>query len=245
MSPTTQIDFKHFIKTHFAIPFTLFVVIFSSLEFTPLDFHISEYFYNSTLKQWPYKNDWLAETIIHKGGQKFSKIMGVIVFLTLLFSLPTKSPLHYCRKPLIFLFISCISGPIIIAILKSHTYIYCPWDLKLFGGKQPYIHLFDYVPANLKVGHCFPAGHAGGGFAFISLYFFLMIINPQYRFFGLYTGLLLGLVYGIAQQMRGAHFFSHDIFSLAVCWLASLSWFLVFFQKNFKQLQIDRVNILK
>ena len=227
-----SIDFERFIKTHFAIPLTLFMVVFFGLEFTSLDFQISKHFFNTTLHQWPYKQGWLTETIIHKGGQSFSKIMGVLVFLTLIFSLPANSILHRYRRPLSFLFIASISGPIIIALLKSHTYIYCPWDLKIFGGKQPYIRLFDYTPPGLKVGHCFPAGHAGGGFTFISLYFFLMIVKPKYKNWGLYSGLLLGIVFGISQQMRGAHFLSHDIFSLAVCWLASLSWFLIIFRKN-------------
>jgi membrane-associated PAP2 superfamily phosphatase len=227
-----QIDFERFIKTHFAIPLTLFLAAFIGLEFTPLDFQISENFYNTDLHQWPFKDNWFTETVLHKGGQAFSKIMGVIVLLVLLFSLPAKSYLHRYRKPLVFLFIASITGPIIVAILKNNTHIYCPWDLKLFGGTQPYIRLFDYAPAYLKVGRCFPAGHAGGGFTFISLYFFLMIVKPQYKHYGLYSGLLLGLIYGIAQQMRGAHFLSHDLFSLAVCWLASLTWFLIIFRRN-------------
>ena len=31
-------------------------------------------------------------------------------------------------------------------------------------------------------------------------------------------GLLAGMVFGLAQQLRGAHFLSHDVASLAVCW---------------------------
>ncbi len=232
MPQQIPLDFERFIKTHFAIPFTLFMVIFVGLEFTTLDFQISKHFFNSSTHQWPLKENWLAETIIHKAGQTFSKIMGGVVLLIFLISLPSKSFLSSYRKPLLFLFIASISGPIIVALIKSHTYIYCPWNLTLFGGKQPYIRLFDFAPAGLEVGHCFPAGHAGGGFTFISLYFFLMLVKPQYKNWGLYGGLLLGLIYGVAQQMRGAHFLSHDIFSLAVCWLASLSWFLIIFRKN-------------
>ena len=232
MPQQIPLDFEHFIKTHFAIPFTVFMVIFVGLEFTTLDIQISEHFFNLPLHQWPLKENWLTETVIHKGGQTFSKIMGGLVLLILLISLSTKSTLYSYRKPLLFLFIASITGPIIISLIKNHTFIYCPWDLKLFSGKQPYIRLFDFAPADLEVGHCFPAGHAGGGFTFISLYFFLILVKPQYKNWGLYTGLLLGLIYGIAQQLRGAHFLSHDIFSLAVCWLASLSWFLIIFRKN-------------
>ncbi len=234
MHDPIQLNFKYFIKIHFIIPFTLFFLALIVLEFTPLDFHISEQFYNSTLQQWPYKDNWLIQTVLHKGGQAFSKIMGVVVLLFLLASIPKKSPLNHYRTPLMYLFFAAITGPIIIAILKSHTHLYCPWDLQIFGGKLPYIRLLDNVPSHSKIGHCFPAGHAGGGYTFISLYFFLLIVKPTYKKHGLYFGLLLGIVYGVAQQMRGAHFLSHDIFSLAICWFASLGWFLILYRKRFR-----------
>ena len=208
------------------------MVLYSSLEFTDLDFLISSKFYQKELQQWPYKEFWLTEAFLHKGGQYFSKITGVVVFLILLRSFSQKSALFSCRKPLAFLFVASVTGPIIIAILKNTTHIYCPWDLAMFGGEKPYIRLFDFISADQEVGRCFPAGHAGGGFTFISLYFFLMAIKPQYKQYGLAFGLILGLVYGIAQQMRGAHFLSHDLCALAICWLSSLTLFLLFFRKN-------------
>lgn len=232
MPHSISINLKWFIKTHFIIPFSLFALVFIGLESSSLDLTISEHFYNATLHQWLYKDAWLTQTVLHKGGQAFSKLMGAVVLLFLLFSLPAKSPLHQYRKPLLFLFVAAISGPIIIAILKSNTHVYCPWDLTFFGGDKPYIRLFDVVPIGLKVGHCFPAGHAGGGFTFLSLYFFLMAVKPKYKNIGLLIGLLLGLVYGIDQQLRGAHFLSHDVFALAVCWFVSLFWFFLIFRKN-------------
>ena len=35
---------------------------------------------------------------------------------------------------------------------------------------------------------------------------------------GLVTGLSAGLLFGISQQLRGAHFVSHDIWTLGICW---------------------------
>ena len=37
------------------------------------------------------------------------------------------------------------------------------------------------------------------------------------------SALVIGLVFGIAQQLRGAHFLSHDLWALMVCWLVALS----------------------
>ena len=37
-----------------------------------------------------------------------------------------------------------------------------------------------------------------------------------------------GLVFGSGQQLRGAHFLSHDLWSLAVCWFLALGLFCLF-----------------
>jgi membrane-associated PAP2 superfamily phosphatase len=40
----------------------------------------------------------------------------------------------------------------------------------------------------------------------------------------LYAALGIGLLFGIAQQVRGAHMLSHDLFTLAICWSSCLVW---------------------
>ncbi len=224
-------EFERFLITHFVVPFIAFVLVFSSLEFTRLDLHIAQYFYDSLNHQWPWRDHWLTKTVLHDWGQKLSIGMGVSVFCAFVLS-RFKVRFRPYFKLLAFLFLASVSGPILIAVLKSNTHIYCPWDLRLFGGDKPYVRLFDFAGYPLSVGHCFPAGHAGGGYAFISLYFFLLLVKPEYRFHGLATGLAIGLIFGITQQMRGAHFLSHDVFSLAVCWFSSLLLFGVFFWKE-------------
>jgi len=97
---------------------------------------------------------------------------------------------------------------------------------------MPYIHLFDRVDSSLPIGHCFPGGHSGGGFAFVSLYYFFLLTNPKYKFHGLGAGLIIGSVFGLTQEMRGAHFLSHDVFSLLICWTATSILFIIFFYKQ-------------
>lgn len=234
MPTQIRLEFDKFIKFHFAMPFLLFLIVFSGLEFAKLDLWVAKHFYNATLHQWPYKENWLIKTVLHSGGRYFVYTIAAGVLLCLLASLKSNSTLHHYRRHLVFLLVASISGPIIIALLKSHTHIYCPWHLTLFGGDKPYVRLFDYATSSLPIGHCFPAAHAGAGFTFISLYFFFFMVKQEYKWYGLYFGLVLGIVYGVAQQMRGAHFLSHDVFSLAVCWFSSLILFIVFFRKQLK-----------
>jgi hypothetical protein len=35
----------------------------------------------------------------------------------------------------------------------------------------------------------------------------------------------MGVVFGATQQLRGAHFLSHDLWTAAICWFNSLGWY--------------------
>ena len=79
-----------------------------------------------------------------------------------------------------------------------------------------------YAYAWMPAASCFPAGHASAGYAWVALYFFFLARRPAWRWRGLAIGLIAGAVFGIAQQLRGAHFFSHDLWTLMICWSTAL-----------------------
>jgi membrane-associated PAP2 superfamily phosphatase len=223
-----------FIKNHFILPLIVLAVLALCLEFTQLDVWLASHFYNAELRLWPYRDNWLTQTVLHKGGRYCVYAIGVGVLLFWLASWRSKSTLYGYRRFVTFFLLSSLSGPLIITYLKSHTHIYCPWDLTIFGGSKPHIRLFDSVDNNLSIGHCFPSGHSGLGFTFVSLYFFFLMVKPEYKVYGLSAGLVTGFIFGINQEIRGAHFFSHDVFALAVCWFSSLLLFMIFFRKQLK-----------
>lgn len=105
-----------------------------------------------------------------------------------------------------------------VALLKQLLPMQCPWDLPAFGGSQPFTPLFSSWPAEQAKIACFPAGHASVGFAWLALYFFCQQLYPALARPALWLAVVLGLVLGFTQQLRGAHFFSHDIASAAWCW---------------------------
>ncbi|MGR9114670.1 MAG: phosphatase PAP2 family protein [Gammaproteobacteria bacterium] len=232
MTGTIKLEFDRFFTFHFVIPFLVFAIAFSGLELAHLDIWVSQSFYDKERSIWPYQNHWLIEGVIHRWGSVLAWFAEISAVLCLLLSLSAKSTLSGFHRPLAFLVLAGLTGPIVIACLKNKMHVYCPWDLAIYGGEKPYLRLFDFAPPRSEVGFCFPAGHAGSGYAFICLYFFLYASKPVYKFGGLYLGLALGLVYGLAQQIRGAHFLSHDLFSLAVCWFTSLLLFILFFRKQ-------------
>jgi len=223
-----------FIKNHLLLPLIALLVFMLCLEFTQLDVWLASHFYNTKLHQWPYREHWLTQTVLHKGGRYIVYAIGIVLLLCWLTAFRPKSAFYAYRRHLTFLLFASLAGPLIITYLKSHTHIYCPWDLAIFGGRKPHIKLFDSIDSHLSVGHCFPSGHSGLGFTFVSVYFFFLMVKPEYKYYGLSAGLLAGFIFGINQEIRGAHFFSHDVFSLAICWFSSLLLFMVFFRKQFK-----------
>ncbi|NOX32557.1 MAG: phosphatase PAP2 family protein, partial [Deltaproteobacteria bacterium] len=138
------------------------------------------------------------------------------------------------KKLLVFFLVSSAAGPLIVSAGKHLTHIYTPWELKIFSGTQPYIRLFDHVPNGMPVGEAFPAGHASGGYAFFSLYFLMLHLRSPYRIYGLLFGLILGLIFGTGQQIRGAHFPSHDLFTLVICWYSAFIFYYIFYPKEWR-----------
>jgi membrane-associated PAP2 superfamily phosphatase len=221
-----------FVKQHIVWPLAVILVLLPIFQYTQLDLWLAKHFYNSTLHQWPYRDDWLLQTIIHKKGRTAVYVFGIGMLLSWLVAYRKTSKLFPYRKALAFLVLAGISGPLVVTYLKSHTHIYCPWDLTLFGGTKPHVLLFDTIPNTLSVGHCFPAGHSSLGFTLVNFYFFFWLVNPSYKYYSLAMSLTIGLVFGITQQIRGAHFLSHDVVTLAICWFCSASVFLLFFRQQ-------------
>jgi len=193
-------------------------------QYSGLDTGLERLFYDSQNQQWPYRDVWWTEKLLHRGGRDF---VAVIVFGMILFALAAvfNSKLARYRRSAGFVLLSSLSGIGLVAILKASTHIYTPWDLAMFGGQYPHIRLFDAVADNLPVGHAFPAGHSSGGYALVSLYFIARYHHYRHSSLLLYFALGLGLIFGVTQQMRGAHMLSHDLFTLAICWASCLAWY--------------------
>lgn len=216
--------------TYTAIP--LFLMILGVIiEYTGLDLKFISPFFDKETMSWPFKEHFFASTVMHESANYFVQLFGVSLTFTLIGSFFSEKLKKY-RKPLGYMLLAALLGPILVSTGKATTHIYTPWDLLMFGGTEPYIRIFDSVPAGAKIGHAFPAGHASGGFAFLSLYFLFKEHKPEFRFYGLFFGLILGFSFGFAQQVRGAHFFSHDLFSCAICFLAAFFMYLLYYKKH-------------
>ena len=213
------------------------ILIAVILDYSGIDLWWESLFHNDAAQIWPFRDHWLFEGVIHEGGRKLNICMAAL-WLAAFAGASLRPSLKKYKKPLIYFLTATAAGPLIVGGLKAVTHIYTPWDIAPFSGPFPYIHLFDPAPTGLPAGGAFPAGHASGGYAFVSLYFFMDIPAlslKRMKPMGLMAGLILGGIYGIGQQVRGAHFPSHDLFSLVICWYSAFFLYFLFYPKQWRK----------
>jgi membrane-associated PAP2 superfamily phosphatase len=113
--------------------------------------------------------------------------------------------------------------PLLAGQLKATTGVYCPAEISRYGGTQPYIRLLDHRPAFTRsagTGHCFPCGHASGGFALFALIGLARSRRGQWSAFGL--AMLAGWAMGAYQMAKGAHYLSHVLVTMLLAWIVFL-----------------------
>jgi membrane-associated PAP2 superfamily phosphatase len=113
---------------------------------------------------------------------------------------------------------SLLAALLSVTLIKAFSHTSCPWDLQTFGGTAPYVSHWNVWLDDGGGGHCFPAGHASTGFAFIAVYFGLRQAGVLGARKYLLMAVLAGFVLGLSQQMRGAHFMSHTLWTAWLCW---------------------------
>lgn len=157
-------------------------------------------------QHWALRDDAIARGLLHDGGAMACRLawLGVVAAWLATFAVDSLRPR---RLRLARLALSVLVAATLLAMLKQVTAVHCPWDLVRYGGSA--------LPGD-GGGACFPAGHAGAGYAWLALAF--SAETPSGRRTGLATGAAIGVVFGIDQQLRGAHFLSHDLWAAALCW---------------------------
>lgn len=215
-----------FLLRHLGLPGLCLVFAYFLLAPMHGDFWWADHIYAWGGHAWAWQNSVLTESILHVGGRKLSALAWVVVACLCLTSW-LRPAWSSWRRPLLFLLLATAATTLLVGVLKRFTDMDCPWDLLRYGGTRPYVSLWQLRPAGLPAAACFPAGHASGGYGWIALYFFFRATRPEWRWRGLAVGLGLGLLFGMAQQWRGAHFLSHDLVTLAVAWGVSTSLFVL------------------
>ncbi|RDZ27544.1 phosphatase PAP2 family protein [Lysobacter silvisoli] len=212
---------------HLWLPLVGFATVLALLALLQGDAWWADRLYAWQGGHWALRNAYLTQTLIHLGGRDLSTAAWLAVALAWLVAW-RRPALARLRWPLAYLALATLLATAAVAWLKSWSNMDCPWDLLRYGGDRPYVGLLALRPVGLSRGVCFPAGHASGGYAWMSLYFFALTLRPRLRYWGLAVGVGAGLLFGFSQQLRGAHFLSHDVWTAALCWMTVLGVYLLF-----------------
>ena len=206
--------------TTLGIAWCAFAVLLLALTAFQVDTRLADWLYRLQGDSWLLRRAFFTEVVLHEGGRRISQVMASLVLVGLLVShsVPAGRP---WRRPLAYLLTAVALSTLTIAIVKHLVSMDCPWDLIRYGGSREFVGLFQRRPVTYPDVACFPSGHASAGYAWIALYYFFHSTLPRWRWMGLALALSLGLVFGIGQQLRGAHFLSHDLWTLMLCWTLS------------------------
>jgi membrane-associated PAP2 superfamily phosphatase len=193
-----------------------------------LDHRWSDLLYRLEGNGWHLRYAWLTSRVLHEYGQRFSIAWGVAL-LGLTAASFARTRLQPWRRGLDCLCVAVLTSLLLVSLGKHVLALPCPWDLAMYGGDVTGTAVYTFYPG--QVGGCFPAGHAAGGYCLVALYFFARHHGLRRARWWLAPGLVIGITYGFAQELRGAHFLSHDIVSLALCWFVSYAVFRIGFRR--------------
>ena len=164
----------------------------------------------------PLRDQWFFVHVMHEGARR----MGWM--LVLLLALSVWWPKGFLRRidgrERLQMAVSALLALGVISVIKNLSATSCPWDLTEFGGLARHVSHWALGVVDGGGGRCFPAGHASAGFAFFGGYFALRRKAPGAARWWLAGSLLAGFVLGGAQQIRGAHFMSHTLWTGWLCW---------------------------
>lgn len=167
------------------------------------------------LKSHPLLAHWL-----HTRGQQLS----VLLYFSLLFMVwcPLGPWRRLQRQARAHALIAITLSLLTISLLKRMSLTSCPWDLDIFGGTARLVSHWAWGVGDGGAGQCFPGGHASSAFGFLAMVLpFLGSPETALRRTGRHWLILLvavGLVFGLTQTLRGAHYPSHTLWTAWICW---------------------------
>ena len=189
-------------------------------ETTSTDIWLQNLFFDESNKHWFIDNPGkILSFVFYDGIKKLLVLSALAILISLLFFRKTALIQNY-KRGLRIVLLSLIIVPSVTGLLKATTNVACPRDIMAYGGSIPYVRVFESYPMGLKpdsLQRCFPAGHASGGFALMSLFFLFHSKTNRRR--GLALGLTVGWLMGAYKMLLGHHFLSHTIITMVMAWL--------------------------
>ena len=186
---------------------------------TDADLALADAVFDAASGVFRWRHAWLAETFSHVILKWLLMLLalGFIACAMTDLAWPRAGMRAGARQRLRIVALSALLVPLAISVLKHFSTSHCPWDLLRYGGDQPYVRLFEALPAGAVAGQCLPAGHASSALWLLSLAVYWLPARPRMAGAVAALALATGAAVGYLQQLRGAHFMTHTLWSI---WIA-------------------------
>lgn len=192
---------------------------------TRLDLALAAPYYDAANHTFPWRYAWVTKYFIHHHVKEALIIAGLAIWALALSARFRHVPQWLAGRQRRWwtVALSFVLVPTVIALLRHFSSMHCPWDVTDFGGYAPYFDLLQRAPDGVRAGRCFPSGFTATGAWLLA---FALLWYPERRLRSVAIGVLaFAVAFGLgwAQQMRGAHFLSHTLWSLWVGWAVVLA----------------------
>ena len=196
----------------------LFSIIFFGLS--DFDIYVQDIFYDTDTQSWILdRNLQPWKFIFYDGIKKLIIAVGVMFLLVLVFFSRSRIIKEY-RQGMVIVVLSAILIPAFAGFLKKNTNMPCPKHEIHYNGEMIRTAVWERYPQpykQMKKLACWPAGHASGGFALLSLFF--LFKTKRNRILALSSALVIGWSMGIYKMLIGDHFLSHTVITMLIAWL--------------------------
>lgn len=199
---------------------------FAIFEFTNVDLALQDHFYDFANRRWVVDaREPVGRAIFYNIPKIGVIVTGVALLVLALGPARWRERLKLERRALWVAVATMATVPALAGLGKNYTNTFCPSDVRRYGGDVPYVKVCEPYPSDdrpARRGHCFPAGHASGGFALLALAW----LRPtrRARLTGLALGLGVGWWMGTYQMLKGAHYLSHTVTTMLLAWIVVLAW---------------------
>ena len=183
-------------------------------DFSGLDLWMAQLF--GSAQGFALNEHWLFRDILHDDIRLWPWALELALLVAIFW--PFGSLKKLPKKRRVQLALTTLATLLVVSLIKTYSRTSCPWDLRQFGGVAAYVSHWAWGVADGGTGRCFPAGHASAGFAFIGGFFVFRHGQPNTAWCWFAGAMLVGLTFGLSQQIRGAHFMSHTLWTAWLCW---------------------------
>jgi membrane-associated PAP2 superfamily phosphatase len=204
-------------------------IVFVGFEVTNADLAVQDALFDFTRGRWRVNGyDPLWRAWFYSGPKLLLIVFGAVTLVL------TAGPARWrartglaevSRVGLGALVLTLGTTPALVGGGKAVTNVFCPSEIRRYGGDVCYVRVLEaFPPADrpTRKGHCFPAGHASGGFALMALAGIARTRRGQYL--GVAVGLIVGGVMSAYQMAKGAHYLSHTLITALLAWIVFVVW---------------------